>query len=70
LDVTKEVTGDKSPARCYLTKVDAGGITLDLHLSAPDVASRDTLRSTLIWKLSQRFVEQKVGLGPETPSFA
>ena len=70
LDVTKEVTADKGPARCYLTKVDGTGLTLDLHLSAPDVASRDTLRSKLIWKLSQRFVEEKVGVGPDTPSLA
>ena len=70
LDVTKEVTGDTRPVRCYLTKVDATAVTLDLHLSAPDVSGRDTLRSTLIWKLAQRFAEAKVGMGPDTPSFA
>jgi small conductance mechanosensitive channel len=70
LDVSKEVTENKGAARCYLTKVDATALNLELHLNAPEVATRDSLRSTLVWKLAQRFAEAKVGMGPDTPSFA
>jgi small-conductance mechanosensitive channel len=45
----KQVTG------CYLTKVEANSVTLELRLHAADIASRDTLKSELLARLSQRF---------------
>ena len=52
LEVTKEVVDEKAIGGCYLTKVDATMVTLDLRLSAPELAGRDTLRSTLLAKLA------------------
>jgi hypothetical protein len=44
---------------------------LELRLSAADAAGRDTLRSTLLSKLAQRFAAVKIGSnGAETPAFS
>jgi hypothetical protein len=54
-----------------LTKVEAAAVILELRLSAPDAAGRDTLRSTLLSKLAQRFASAKIGSdGTETPAFS
>jgi hypothetical protein len=56
---------------CYLTKVEAAAVILELRLSAADAAGRDTLRSTLLSKLAQRFAAVKIGSnGAETPAFS
>jgi small conductance mechanosensitive channel len=64
VEVAKEHVGDKAVLGCYLTKVDGEAVTLDLRLSAPDAAARDTLRSTLMGALAQRFDAVTAGPTP------
>jgi len=69
--VGTESAGENAVVGCFLTKVDAAGITLELRLMAPDAAGRNTLRSNLLVKLSQRFAEAKIGSGgADTPAFS
>jgi small-conductance mechanosensitive channel len=71
LDVAKDSVGEKAVTGCYLTMVEAAAVILELRLSAPDAAGRDTLRSTLLSKLAQRFASAKIGSdGTETPAFS
>lgn len=56
---------------CFLTKVDAASVTLELRLVATDSAHRDKLRSSLLERLSQRFAEAHLGAsGAEAATFA
>ena len=56
---------------CFLTKVDAASVTLELRLAATDSAHRDKLRSSLLERLSQRFAEAHLGAsGAEAATFA
>jgi small conductance mechanosensitive channel len=64
VEVAKEHVGEKAVLGCYLTKVDGEAVTLDLRLSAPDAAARDTLRSTLMGALAQRFDAVTAGPSP------
>jgi small conductance mechanosensitive channel len=55
----------------FLTKVEAGAVTLELRLLAEDVAGRDLLRSRMLATLAQRFADAKLGAsGSEAPTFA
>jgi small conductance mechanosensitive channel len=63
--------GEKSIIGCFLTKMDAASITLELRLVAPDAAARDTLRSKLMANLAQRFGEAHLDAGdPNLPAFS
>ena len=63
--------GEKAVVGCYLTKVEATAVTLELRLVAPEAAARDVLRSLLLAKLAQRFGEARLGsTAAETPTFA
>ena len=64
VEVAKDRVGEKAVMGCYLTKVDGDAVTLDLRLSAADAAARDTLRSTLMGELTQRF--DAMAAGPST----
>jgi len=69
--VATESVGEKAVTGCYLTKVDGTGATLELRLTAPEFSTRDALRSSLLGKLSRRFVEAKIGAtGAEAPAFS
>jgi small conductance mechanosensitive channel len=71
LSVAKSEAGEAAVVGCFLIKVDAAAISLDLRLRAPDAAGRDTLRSQMLSSLSQRFAQSKIGTsGTELPSFA
>jgi small conductance mechanosensitive channel len=71
LSVASENVGEKAVHGCFLTKVDAAGVTLELRLVAPDAAKRDSLRSQMLGQLSQRFGEAKIGSsGADTPAFS
>jgi small-conductance mechanosensitive channel len=59
--VAAEIAGDKAVLGCFLTKVDATAVTLELRLQAADAAGRDTLRSKMLAALPQRFVDAKIG---------
>src|SRR5580692_11692426 len=47
--------GDAKVLGCYLTKVEAEAVSLELRLVAKDAPHRDRLRSTLLVELSRRF---------------
>jgi small-conductance mechanosensitive channel len=69
--VGTEMAGEKAVVGCFLTKVEAAAVTLELRLHAKDGAERDTLRSRLLVELARRFGEAKLaGSGTEMPSFA
>jgi small-conductance mechanosensitive channel len=63
LAVAAENAGEKAVIGCFLTKMDAASITLELRLVAPDAAGRDALRSKLIADLARRFSEARLDPG-------
>jgi small-conductance mechanosensitive channel len=56
-------TGEAKVLGCYLTKVEAEAVTLELRLVAHDGPHRDALRSGLLVELSRRFAEAQLGGG-------
>jgi small-conductance mechanosensitive channel len=71
LGVAAEHVGEKAVIGCFLTKMDAASVTLELRLLAPDAAARDTLRSKLIASLAQRFGEARLDSGAaDLPAFS
>jgi small-conductance mechanosensitive channel len=64
-ELAVKVANEKGDARtvigCYLTKVEADAVTLELRLVANDSAHRDKLRSSLLAQLSRRFTEAELG---------
>jgi small conductance mechanosensitive channel len=71
LAVVAENAGDKAVVGCYLTKIEATAMTLELKFLAHDSAGRATLRSKILAELAQRFGEAHMGsAGTETPAFS
>jgi small conductance mechanosensitive channel len=71
LTVAAENAGDKAVVGCYLTKIEATAVTLELKFLARDSAGRATLRSQTLAELAQRFSEAHIGSGgSETPAFS
>ena len=71
LGVAAEHVGEKAVIGCFLTKMDAASITLELRLLAPDAAARDALRSKLMASLAQRFGEARLDSGgADLPAFS
>jgi small conductance mechanosensitive channel len=71
LNVAAESGGEKTVVGCFLTKVDAAAITLELRLQAPDAAGRDGMRSKMLTALPRRFAEARIGSsGAELPAFS
>jgi len=71
LSVAKETAGEKAVVGCFLTKVDAAAITLELRLQAQDAAGRDAVRSKMLTTLPRRFTESKIGSSSaELPAFS
>jgi small conductance mechanosensitive channel len=71
ITVANETVGEKAVNGCYLTKMDATAAVLELRVRAPDMAHRDTLRSTLVARLAQRFNQFTLpSQSAERPSFA
>lgn len=68
--VAIEVAGEKAVTGCFLTRMEANAAVLELRLQAQDAAARDSLRATLLARLSQRFSELTLPAGGERPSFA
>jgi small conductance mechanosensitive channel len=58
--VAADSAGEKSVTGCFLTKMDAASITLELRLVAPDAGGRDVLRSKLLVNLAERFSQQSI----------
>jgi small conductance mechanosensitive channel len=71
LSVAAEIAGKQAVVGCFLTKIDAAAITLELRFKAADAAGRDALRSKVLTTLPQRFAEGKIGSsGAELPAFS
>ena len=71
LGVARETIGEKAVSGCFLTKMDATAAVLDLRVLAPDASQRDSLRSTLVARLAQRFSQFALPTASaERPSFA
>lgn len=71
LAVAAENAGEKAVVGCYLTKIEATAVTLELRFLARDSAGRATLRSKILAELAQRFSEAHIGSGgSETPAFS
>jgi small-conductance mechanosensitive channel len=51
----QEVVGEQAVVGCFVTRMDATGTTLELHVRAPAASERDALRSKLLQQLAQRF---------------
>jgi small conductance mechanosensitive channel len=69
--VAGECAGEKSVVGCFLTKMDAASITLELRLVGADAGGRDSLRSKILVKLAERFSER--GIDPsnaDLPAFS
>jgi small-conductance mechanosensitive channel len=71
LSVAAEIAGEQAVVDCFLTKIDAAAITLELRFKAADAAGRDALRSKILTALPHRFGEAKIGSsGAELPAFS
>ncbi len=71
LRVATEIGGEKAVSGCFLTKVEATAVTLELRLAGSDAAARDTLRSQMLSKLAKTFAEAKLGSSSgDIPTFA
>jgi small conductance mechanosensitive channel len=71
LRVAAETAGQKAVVGCFLTKIDAAAITLELRLQAPDIAGRDVLRSKMLTALLKQFMDAKIGSSTgDLPSFS
>ena len=71
LSVAAEIAGEQAVVGCFLTKIDAAAITLELRFRAADAAGRDAARSKVLTTLPHRFAEAKIGSsGAELPVFS
>ncbi len=71
IKVAAENAGEKAVLGCFLTKVDAAAITLELRLRADDAAGRDSLRSKMLAAMPARFIEAKIGsTSADLPAFS
>jgi small-conductance mechanosensitive channel len=71
LSTAAEIAGEAAVVGCFLTKIDAAAITLELRFKAADAAARDALRSKMLTTLPRRFAEAKIGSsGTELPAFS
>jgi small-conductance mechanosensitive channel len=71
IKVAAENAGEKSVLGCFLTKVDAAAITLELRMRADDAAERDALRSKMLAAMPARFIEAKIGsTSADLPAFS
>jgi small conductance mechanosensitive channel len=71
LGTAAEIAGEAAVVGCFLTKIDAAAITLELRFKAADAAARDALRSKMLTTLPRRFAEAKIGSsGTELPAFS
>ena len=69
VSVAQETVGEKAVGGCFLTKVEAAAAVLELRVQAPDGATRDSVRTTLLSKLARRFNDANLAVGAERPTF-
>src|ERR1700761_8003449 len=66
-----DIAGESAVVGCFLTKIDAAAITLELRLKAANAGGRGVLRAKMLTPLPQRFAEAKIGSsGTELPAFS
>jgi small-conductance mechanosensitive channel len=71
VQVAKEDAGEKSVLGCFVVKIDASSMTLELRVVAADAPGRDRLRSKLLDDLARRFMEAHIGTnGAEFPALS
>jgi hypothetical protein len=71
LQAAGDLVGEKSVAGCYVTKVDADAVHLELRLAGPDANGREALRSRVMSELAKRFADGKAALpGGPLPTFS
>jgi small-conductance mechanosensitive channel len=70
LAIATGAVGEAAVRGCFLTKVEATAAVLELRVQAPDAASRDTVRATLLSSLAQGFTQPGLAAGAERPSFS
>jgi len=63
LKIARASADEKSVIGCFLTKVEAAAVTLELRLVAPDSSGRDRMKSTLLAELARGFAAAKIGSG-------
>jgi len=68
INVAAAAVGEKAVSGCYLVRMEPSAAVLELRLKAPDAASRDALRSTLLETLAQRFAQAETGAGATEPA--
>ncbi len=70
LSLAAEVVGEAAVRGSFLTKVEAAAAVLELRIQAPDAASRDKVRATLLSRLAQRLTDPGLSIGADRPSFS
>ena len=70
LSIATEAVGEAAVRGCFLTRVEATAAVLELRVQAPDAASRDSVRATLLSKLAQALTQPGLPAGTERPSFS
>jgi small conductance mechanosensitive channel len=70
LSIATRAVGEAAVRGCFLTKLEATAAVLELRVHAPDAASRDSVRATLLARLSQGFTQPGFSTGAERPSFS
>jgi small conductance mechanosensitive channel len=68
ISVAAESVGQEAISGCYLTRMEPSSAVLELRWRAPDAASRDSLRSTLLEHLAQRFAQGEFAAGATEPA--
>jgi small-conductance mechanosensitive channel len=68
--VATKFDGAQSVVGCYVTKVEATAVTLELKLLARDAADRATLHSKMLAELARQFAAAKLGASSDTPTFS
>jgi small-conductance mechanosensitive channel len=68
LKIALAAADEKSVRGCFLTKVEAAAVTLELRLVAQDSAARDHLKSTLLAELARGFAAAKIGSSASEPA--
>jgi len=71
LAAAREVLDERADAGCLLTRIDASEAQLELRFHSPDARTRDTQRSALLARLSQRFGQSpQFSQAQQPPSFS
>ncbi|HEY1726241.1 MAG TPA: mechanosensitive ion channel family protein [Steroidobacteraceae bacterium] len=68
IEVAAESVGREAVAGCFLMRMEATLAVLELRFRVPDLGKRDTLRSTLVARLAQRFAQAQLAASASEPA--